>query len=470
MIKMWDREFAHGEWGVAGQELAGVDLPGILHDLAVMMSQACNVDGVVVNLRMSDGDYAVVADTGACSLGSRTTEAFWHSLFEDWRRAGSPRRISLGHVRPDIAWFPAVRLAVPDLVPTHLPDGWNPYNKVVVCLRSRDGSPIGYLCIDVPVERMPPISKLVTDIEAFARHMALAVDLSRGEERLRSLVYAIADIIVLLDRRGVIRYVSPCVERLLGRGTSRWVGSLVFNSGLIHTEDIAGMQDAFAELSATPDSGKRVEFRLRHRDGAWRHFEANVRNLLEDPNVGRVVVNLRDITDHKQWEERLRHQAFHDLLTGLPNRTLFMERLERALLRATRCQRSISVLYLDADGFKRVNDSLGHEAGDLLLIAIGRRLQACLRPEDTAARLGGDEFTVLLEDINDLGEVESVAERIEDALQAPFEVAGHDLRITISIGSALSSTANSDPAELIRAADTAMYRAKSIGRRSTQHS
>ena len=161
---------------------------------------------------------------------------------------------------------------------------------------------------------------------------------------------------------------------------------------------------------------------------------------------------------------RLTHQAFHDSLTKLPNRALFSDRLQHALDRMTRRQESIAVLFLDLDEFKPINDSLGHDAGDRLLIAVGRRLQSCLRPEDTIARLGGDEFTVLLEDITDVRYAIRVAERIAEALKEPFHLDGHEASVTASIGIAVGTGRESTPDDLVRSSDRAMYEAKRNGK------
>lgn len=178
----------------------------------------------------------------------------------------------------------------------------------------------------------------------------------------------------------------------------------------------------------------------------------------------RMVGTVHDITERKELEKQLAHQALHDALTGLPNRSLFVDRLEQALARADRHRGKIAVLFLDVDNFKVVNDSLGHEAGDKLLIEMSRRLRACIRPGDTVARLGGDEFTILLEEVYDLSDAVRVAERIAEELQAPFDLEGQEVFATASIGIALGDLAQSRPANLLRDADLAMYRAKDTGR------
>jgi diguanylate cyclase (GGDEF)-like protein len=177
-----------------------------------------------------------------------------------------------------------------------------------------------------------------------------------------------------------------------------------------------------------------------------------------------VVENAMLRAVERERIDELARQAFHDPLTGLPNRSLFDDRLAHALARLRRQHQSVAVMLLDLDGFKAVNDNFGHGAGDQLLIAVGHRLQACLRPADTIARLGGDEFTILLEDITHLREAIRVAERIEDALRIPFVLDGDQTSITVSIGIALNTEGRAEPDDLVRDADAAMYKAKRAGK------
>ncbi|HKP52686.1 MAG TPA: EAL domain-containing protein [Chloroflexia bacterium] len=209
------------------------------------------------------------------------------------------------------------------------------------------------------------------------------------------------------------------------------------------------------------------EIRLKRKDGrpVWVLDSATLiasGNSGESPGVmeGTII----DITERKLLEEQLLHQAFHDPLTNLPNRSLFMDRLEHALARASRISSSVAVLFLDLDEFKVINDSLGHKVGDQLLIAVGRRIELCIRAGDTVARLGGDEFTVLLEEVESVREVAETAERIASQLQRPFNIEGQDLFITTSVGIALSGPDHGQPTDLLRNADIAMYEAKKGGK------
>jgi diguanylate cyclase (GGDEF)-like protein/PAS domain S-box-containing protein len=181
-----------------------------------------------------------------------------------------------------------------------------------------------------------------------------------------------------------------------------------------------------------------------------------------DGEVIGVVAIIHDVTERKRYEEQLRYHAFHDYLTGLPNRALFMDRLDRVIKHVQRHpEYTFAVLFLDIDCFKSVNDGFGHSVGDDLLIAMARRLEACLRDGDSVGRLGGDEFAVLLDDVRDVQEANQIAERIERALAAPFLLRGHEVFTSASIGIAVSSPDYAGSGEMLRDADVAMYRAKS---------
>jgi diguanylate cyclase (GGDEF)-like protein/PAS domain S-box-containing protein len=283
-----------------------------------------------------------------------------------------------------------------------------------------------------------------------------------SETRFRSLVANASEVIAIADAAGTLGYQSPAAERVWGYTPTQLIGRSAHD--LVHPDDRAGAQALFAQAVETPDATLTTELRLRHADGTWRDCEVVVTNRLDDPGISGLVATYRDVTERKQYERELSRLAFHDSLTSLPNRALFLDRLERALARAERHQRPVAVLFLDVDNFKVVNDSLGHDVGDQLLVTVAARLRACLRPEDTAARLGGDEFTVLLEDISEGREAEAVAERIAAALRAPIALPGRDVVVTASIGIALGAPGRNRPEGLLRHADLAMYRAKAGGK------
>jgi diguanylate cyclase (GGDEF)-like protein/PAS domain S-box-containing protein len=292
---------------------------------------------------------------------------------------------------------------------------------------------------------------------------ALVEDLMqrRSEAHFRSLVQNASDIVFVLHSDMSVSYSSPSVERVLGYHPEELGGVAV--TTLLHQDDLKHALAAHDEAVRRTGTSVSIECRLQHRDGSWRDVEAMYNSLIDDLSVQGTVLTIRDITERKALEEQLKHQAFHDSLTGLANRALFHDRVEHALARHSRHRQPIAVLFLDLDDFKVVNDSLGHLAGDELLRAVADRLQGCLRAGDTAARLGGDEFAVLVEALTDPKEVAGLAERIISSLGAPFSLEGQEIFVHASIGYAVSDQ-ETRTEELLRAADVAMYAAKAAGK------
>ncbi|TAF28875.1 MAG: EAL domain-containing protein [Oscillatoriales cyanobacterium] len=288
--------------------------------------------------------------------------------------------------------------------------------------------------------------------------------LRQSEQRFRSLIENATDITIILDAEGIFRYISPSVKRILGYAPHQAIGRSAL--GTVHPDDCAAIAQTLHKAIENPKRSQcPLEYRVLHRNGSWCYVEAVATNLLHDPAVNGIVINCHDITQRKKAEEQLLHDAFHDALTGLPNRALFTDRLEHALRLAKRRKDYLfAVLFLDLDRFKVVNDSLGHAIGDRLLVAIAQRLTACLRVGDTVARLGGDEFVLLLEDIDGVNEADSIVKRLQKTITSPILLDGHEVFITASIGIALSSGEYEEPTSLLRDADTAMYRAKELGR------
>ena len=250
---------------------------------------------------------------------------------------------------------------------------------------------------------------------------------------------------MVVDADSTVRYVSPSVEGVFGYDPAEIEGTKL--TGLIHPDDKAPVLQF---LTATSREGgvptTLIESRMRHRDDFWLHIETLRTDLMHDPNVKGIVLNSRDVSERKAFEEQLSHQAFHDSITGLANRALFRDRVEHALERLTRSDLPMSVLFMDLDDFKTINDSLGHAAGDRLLGEVGERLRTCLRTPDTAARLGGDEFAILLEDGGEGVGAADVAVRILKALDAPFQLDGKEVFVRASIGIASSGVERDDRA------------------------
>lgn len=297
--------------------------------------------------------------------------------------------------------------------------------------------------------------------------------LHAAETRYRLLIEQVPAVTYVQHRTastrqpGEFRYISPQIESILGYSPEEWVATYAEHADLIHPEDREQVIAEVLRTDATCDP-YRVEYRRRAKDGryVWIRDEA----VLVPDDDGETLVwqgLLFDISDLKEAERRIRFQAHHDALTGLPNRSRFLESLNLALRRAEARKDSVAILFLDLDNFKDVNDSFGHEAGDRLLIAVAERLAEQSAPREIAARLGGDEFTVLLDTVpapNAEAAAAAAAERFLEPLRAPFAIAGQEVFVRASIGVAVASPGVDGPEDLLRQADVALYTAKRQGK------
>jgi diguanylate cyclase (GGDEF)-like protein/PAS domain S-box-containing protein len=284
-------------------------------------------------------------------------------------------------------------------------------------------------------------------------------------EQMQAITRSLGEGVIALDEKGIVTFANPAAEQLLGWRRGELLGREMAES--VDPEGRGGGADN-AEWVHLPRlrAGETLridEHVVTRRDGAPLDVALTASPVLRDGEVVGAVVVLRDVRDRKTLERRLVHQAFHDPLTGLPNRALFLDRLEHARARSLRDGGTQAVLFLDLDRFKVINDSLGHRTGDQVLQTVASRLVGVLRPSDTVARFGGDEFTVLLEQVVDASEAAQTAERILRALQLPMEAGDRDVVITASIGIAIAEPGNA-PGDLLAAADIAMYQAKSRGK------
>ncbi|MFC4030700.1 putative bifunctional diguanylate cyclase/phosphodiesterase [Streptomyces polygonati] len=310
-------------------------------------------------------------------------------------------------------------------------------------------------------------------------NISLTQELAQKENHFRSLVQGSSDVIMIAAPTGVLRYVSPAAQGVYGRDPEELVGTEL--AAHIHPDDLGRVLHEVRRFLATPASEEpatRIECRIRsgrgrdpreRRDGRegpddWLHVESSVNRY-----QGGLIFNSRDVTERVRLQAQLQHNASHDPLTDLPNRALFTERVGRALAGRRAGDGRAAVLYVDLDGFKGVNDTAGHQAGDDLLIQAARRLQDALRSGDTAARLGGDEFAALITgpDTGEPGVRESrireIADRLRTVLSAPYRLEGGEVRVGASIGVAFAE-AGATPSEVMRNADLAMYRAKQAGK------
>jgi diguanylate cyclase (GGDEF)-like protein/PAS domain S-box-containing protein len=284
--------------------------------------------------------------------------------------------------------------------------------------------------------------------------------LRASEGRFRSLVQRASDLTILTDDQGVVTYVSPAVEALVGHRPSELIGLPL----LVHVEpeERADVATAITLLAERPGLLRTIELRLRARDGRVRTIEAVCQNMVDDPDVRGLVWNGRDVTERRALESELTRRAHHDPLTGLPNRALLLQRLDETLTASENARTRVGVAVVDLDGFKNVNDTLGHPAGDELLQVAAKRLLGCIREGDLAARLGGDEFAVMLAGV-DRAHAAAIARRMVDALHEPFTVSGHQLTVGASIGVAHGAF-EGEADDLMRDADIAMYVAKRTGK------
>ena len=324
---------------------------------------------------------------------------------------------------------------------------------------------LGYLLLTrdpqpVLVDSCLALAALVTARQFFTLRRARVADRARRktEARLGWLVRNSSDFIMAVDRKGNLDYVSPSVERLLGKPAAQLIGTPL--TGLAHPEDEAQLSALLSRALAGPGSSFTGEWRVQQAEGGWLPVETVASGADGDVETSGVVLNTRDLKERKALEQKLTFQAFHDPLTRLANRSLFRERVEHALDR--RHVGDIAVLFIDLDNFKTINDSLGHAAGDHVLVETAHRVRSTLRAEDTAARLGGDEFAVLLEEA-DVTCAARVAERIRTALGTPFWVLGQEVFVSASIGIAMREEGDS-AGDLLRNADVAMYTAKTKGK------
>ena len=303
---------------------------------------------------------------------------------------------------------------------------------------------------------------VMRQIIAARENVRLVKERMRQDARFRSLVQNASDLVTVVDAGYRISYQSPSIARLFGHQPSELEGLAL--SELVHPDDSSRVQLFLHRTMAEGGTLATVNWRMWHRDGSWRSVESIGMNLLHDASVRGIVLNTRDVSERTALEAELTHQAFHDPLTGLANRALLRDRTGHALSRSQRSgQAPQALLFLDLDNFKMVNDSLGHAAGDSLLVEAARRLLACVRSSDTVARLGGDEFAVFIEDPADEEACTEVAERIIAALARPFSIGRREVFVGASLG--IATARDGDGADgLLRNADMAMYLAKTRGK------
>ena len=325
------------------------------------------------------------------------------------------------------------------------------------------GVPRAVLLIECP-ERL--CDETLRSIRSLATQLSLAiarVDLQRdaieqqSAARFQALIQSSSDVISIVTADGRVRYQSPSAFQVFGFEPERVVGTNFCD--LIHPEDADRVRHDFQRALTSGDYAV-TECRVRHADGDWRHTEMRMTNLVDVDAIGGVVINARDVTERHALEAELRHQAFHDSLTGLANRSLFIKMIEHTLISARRDNSWTGVLLCDLEGFKRINDSLGLGAGDQALVMISERLRGCVRGQDTVARLAGNEFGVLLDRLTTPADATLAMERIMSVLRQPLLLPGAQVELQPHVGVAVSQGGEGNADELLRNGAVAMHQAR----------
>jgi diguanylate cyclase (GGDEF)-like protein/PAS domain S-box-containing protein len=442
---------------VASHRLAMARERGLRQASAALVSAAdaeevgAAVRTAVAQLLPADVPHRVVLAMAFTELdGPASPEAAAQSAHD--RSTGTAARLVCTR---DIDWAVAVRLTQ--------------FNRVLRCplvLQDRPtGDPlVGVLHVGGPTWALLGLQRalevLATQVALALERIALSSEVIRrnSEVYFRTLIQNTSDLILIVDDEDRIRYASPSAGQILGADP---VG--VELPAIIHPSDRVRLTDVLAAVRGGGGPQQGLDFRAVGRRRTEVMLEMHCRDLRTDSTVAGLVVTLRDVTERRQLERELTHQAFHDSLTGLANRVLFADRLGHALARGARDGSVVGVLFIDLDDFKVVNDTLGHAVGDQLLIAVAERISGALRADDTAARLGGDEFAALVENVQDPGAVEETATRILAALAEPIIIDGEPQQAVASIG--ITTTPEADTADaLLRQADLALYVAKGAGK------
>jgi len=308
------------------------------------------------------------------------------------------------------------------------------------------------------------IGELVTYLFTMARRTtggAVHAEAKHESElRFRALIQRATDMITVIDAAGCVHYDSPAVERILGWGSSQRLGQSA--GAFVHPDDRPAASAAWNAVIVDPVRTQTVELRLLDSSGSWHWAESTFTNLLDEATVEGIVINHRVVDERRALQDELKHRAWHDSLTGLANRGLLRDRVDGAVPAVHPDDDPTSVLFIDLDDFKTVNDSLGHQAGDAVLLEVARRLERAIRPADTVARFGGDEFAVLLDGVSGSDEAALIAERLLGELEVAAEIDGKQVYPRASIGICISDEdlLSQDAEELLRNADVAMYMAK----------
>jgi diguanylate cyclase (GGDEF)-like protein/PAS domain S-box-containing protein len=322
---------------------------------------------------------------------------------------------------------------------------------------------VGAETVDIEFTMSPlvfdDVRYLVVHVRDVSDRSTQVAAVTASDERLRALLEHAPDMVLLTDRDARVVYATPAAQRILGYSPDEIVG--LHTSSLVHPDDLSSVSGFFAQVLRLPATPLAIEFRTLHRNGTERYTDCTVTNLLSDPRIAAIVVNAYDVTEHRRTADELAYRAHHDDLTGLPNRRFVTDRLNDLLAITLAPGETAAVLFLDIDGFKIVNDSRGHAAGDELLRAVAARLRAAVGTQACVGRVGGDEFVIVPKSPGTIGEHLALAEIVRESIADPFVIARAPHFLSGSVGVATGSPAcGSLAADLLVEADLAMYTAK----------
>jgi len=412
----------------------------------------------LVAFAVADSGFVVLTTTGAYSSGSYIDIGWFVGftlMLMAATRAPRARRTlgtednrarQLGALLPYTAVAVALVTSVVDVVRNGTPDTFVSWDRSAL---------IAFL-VARQIFTLRENWTLTRDLEQRVDDRTAELESSR--ERFAALVQHSSDVVSVIDRDGVICYQSRSCVRVLQRTAESMLERPVWEfMDPDQAEVLRRAIDSAAEEALRIQS---VNTAWRREDGTSCNLEVTITNLLDNADVAGLVLNSRDVTDRTILQEQLLHQAFHDSLTSLSNRAMFKSRLEHALTRRDLKPAALAVLFLDIDGFKEINDTLGHSSGDTLLVQVAKRLDGVVRPNDTVARFGGDEFAILVEDLADPAYTITLAERVNAVLQEPYRLADSTVHVSASVGIAHYGEHAADAEAMLRNADLAMYRAK----------
>ncbi|MDQ6728992.1 MAG: EAL domain-containing protein [Actinomycetota bacterium] len=450
--------------------------PEVMTEVARIVSQALGFETVVINLYREDGDaYEVVTVHGndrarALLLGDVTPAHTWAPMLDPGFEIGGSFFVPAG----TLEWDQGIRVYIPEATGSSQSAGtsWHPEDALFATLDGAGGRHYGIISVDEPRDGLRPDEGLLEVLSAIAAHAAQTFEnasrfgqLRSALQRHRAVIEHAQDGVIAIDAQGRVLEFNPAAERIFGYRTADVIGHELATL-IIAPEDRDAHRRGLARGFATGDwrlMGRRVEMTGVRATGERLPVELSL-TVIKDAEEGTAAVYgfIRDISERRRGEEQLAFLAYHDPLTGLPNRVLVEQQVELALARARRSATSVALMFVDLDDFKDVNDRLGHAAGDQLLTGVAARLRGVLRDSDVLARQGGDEFLILITDLSDdaVRSAEMVGTKVLGSLHEPFVVGTAEVRTGASIGISLFPADATDAEALLRHADAAMYRAK----------